>query len=218
MGPERDISEENSQKLQRSNLEESVELWGECFSRSKFGLNEEQVKTFIGRLISEREILLERDKQFKTLALRAERIIAEADIIANEIRLKAEKDAQAQAHVILERAREQADQLIEQKRVEMEAFTASTYAAIQKRIREIEEEATVQAKTIIMRALAESNKIIKQKRAESQVVAIEEVDIAKSDILANAQRRLKEVEEAAEAQAQIQAQAILSSNRIPKDH
>lgn len=212
--------------FQKSNLEDSVELWGECFSRSKFGLNEEQVKAFIGRLISEREILLERDKQYKTLALKAEKITLDADIAANEIRLKAEEKAQSQSRVILEAARKRASELIEEKRVEAEtiarkeaeAITANAYAEARKCISEAEEEASVRAKAIIMKALKESNRLIEQKRVEAENIAIKEVDLAKADILADAQRRLKKAEEEAESEARAQAHAILFSKKNSRNY
>jgi F0F1-type ATP synthase membrane subunit b/b' len=212
--------------FQRSNLDEFIELWGENFTRSNLGLNEDQVKAFIGRLISEREILLERDKQFKALALQAEKITMDAEGVANEIRRKAEDIAHAQATIILNNARDQANELIEQKRVEAEALAqrgaelilSSAQSAAQKCISDAEEEAHTRAKSIIMRAIVEGNELIEQKRSEAKVVAREEVDVAKADILADAQRRLKEAGEEAESQAEAQAQAILFSSKISKDN
>jgi len=211
--------------FEQSNLEESIELWGECFSRSKFGLNEEQVKAFINRLISEREILLERDKHFRSLALKAEKTMLEADSIANEVRRKAEENAQSEAKIIIDQAKEQAKELIGKKREaildnahkEAEMIIADASLTAAKHIREAEEEARQKAKAIIMQAMVDGNNLIEQKRNEAKIIALKEVESEKSDILAEAQRRIKEAQEEAEAHAQAQAQAILLSKTLRDD-
>jgi hypothetical protein len=211
--------------FQEINFEESIELWGERFSRSKFGLNEDEVKAFIGQLISEREILLERDKQFRAMALRAEKITLESDKVANEIRRKAEESAQIQARLILDEAREQANKLIAEKKVEAEAVArqaaesikAEALASARKCIDEAEQKAEARAKAIIMKALIEGNELIERKRAEASIIAGNGTEVAQEDLLAAAKRRLREDIEKVQAQAQAQAEAILSSNRASEE-
>jgi cell division septum initiation protein DivIVA len=203
--------------FQEIKFEEFIELWGERFSRSKLGLNEDQVKAFIGRLIGEREILLERDRQFREIALKAEKITLEADKIAIEARKKAEE----QAKLILDGAREQAEKLVRQKLVEAETaarqeaelIKKEAVAAAQKCIDEAEGKAQANAKAIIMKALVEGNEIIEKKRAEAGDVGRDGTEAIETDLLAAAKRLLANASEEAEAQAQAQAEAILSSKK-----
>lgn len=192
---------------------ESIELWGENFSRSKSGLNEDQVKAFINRIISEREVLLERDKQLREIVARAEKITLDAEKIANEIRGKAEESARVQAKLIIDEANAQAAKLIAQKeeevRKEAESIKAEARASARKYLDEAEEKAQAHAKAIIMKAMVEGNELIEKKRNEAGVIARNETEIIKAHLLAAAKRRLKESMEEAEIQAQAQAEAIL---------
>lgn len=207
--------------LEKTDTEESVELWGERFQRSPNGLDEEQVKSFVNRLISEREKFLDYNKHVKSLTLLAENTIKEADNLANKIRRETEEDAHAQAKAILEKAKEEANELIRQKRIEAEdsalkeaeSIRANAVTAAQKYLKESEEASTTQARAIILRAMMQGNDLIEQRRIEAETVVKKQKEAVTADILEAAQKRLKETEEAAEAQAQAQARAILSSFR-----
>ena len=65
----------------------------------------------------------------------------------------------------------------------------------------------------MMRAMIEGKQLVDQKRAEADKVAISEVGEKKKNMMEDARRRLKEVEEEAEALAKSQADLILSSTR-----
>ena len=208
--------------FQKLNFHDSIELWGEQIQRARRGLDEEQVRALIGRLISEREILLERDKQFKALAAQAEKITLEADMLAAEIRLRAEESARVQAKLILDRAREEGEQLLARKscegearaRQKAEAIITQAFDYFRKCISEAEAEAAQRAREIILQAFAESNRIIERKRVEAEDIARREVEHIKALMLADAWKKLEAAGAEAESLAQAQAQAILSSNRL----
>ena len=69
------------------------QLWGRDFDIVKEGLDESQVAMFITELIGERDMLLQRQEHMLSLSKLAERTVAEADKLAEEIKTEAEKEA-----------------------------------------------------------------------------------------------------------------------------
>ena len=165
-------------------------------------MDEKQIKDLIDRSANKGEILLGCVKHLKILTLMMKKLTLETDSLTNEIRQKAEEDAQTQAQAILDRARQQAVDLIEQKRIEAEALaqkaaeviTNDALAAAQKCIREAEQEADFRAKAIIMRALVDGNTLIEQKRIDADLSVLKQLDGGTTGILPDAQRCLKEAE------------------------
>ncbi len=107
-----------------------IELWGHEFKRSKSGLDEEQVASFVNELVSERDTLLKRQEHLASLSALAERTVAEADNVAKQIKEEADEQAKAEANAIMARAEEQVQQIIEEKRAEAIAVAEKEAEAI----------------------------------------------------------------------------------------
>ncbi len=95
-----------------------IELFGHTFQKVKYGLDEEQIISFVKQLIDERDALIKRQEHVTSLTRLYERTISEADDLAEEIKKESEEQAQAGAKAILGEAEEQAQQIIEEKRGE----------------------------------------------------------------------------------------------------
>lgn len=95
-----------------------IQLEGRVFKRTKLGLDEEQVLSFVNELISQRDTLLKRQEHLSSLAELAEKTVTEADSIAQQIKQKAVEQAKAEADEIVTKAVGKAKQIIEEKKVE----------------------------------------------------------------------------------------------------
>ncbi len=110
-----------------------IELFGHTFQKVEYGLDEEQIVSFVKQLIDERDALIKRQEHVTSLTRLYERTISEADDLAEEIKKEAEEQAQAEAKAILGEAEEQAQQIIEEKRSEAVALAQKEVKALLKR-------------------------------------------------------------------------------------
>jgi len=101
------------------NNNDIIELWGHDFARVRYGLDKEQVVSFVNELISQRDTFLHRQEHLSSLTKLAERTIAEADNMAEQTREESAEQAKAEATAIMAKAEEQAQQMIEEKRTEV---------------------------------------------------------------------------------------------------
>ncbi len=95
------------------------QLCGRDVDIVKEGLNPSQVEELVTELVTERDLLLERQEHLASLTRLAERSIAEADRLAQEIKQEAEDDAQNKASAILAKAEQEARELAERKKGEI---------------------------------------------------------------------------------------------------
>jgi cell division septum initiation protein DivIVA len=105
-------------KKNGNNNKDAINLWGHDFNRTKLGLDEEQVVSFVTELISERDSLIKRQEHLSSLVQLAERTVAEADNIAKQVKDEALHQAKTESDQIVALAEEQAQQVIEEKRAE----------------------------------------------------------------------------------------------------
>ncbi len=112
-----------------SNRQDIIELWGRAFKRSKNGLDEEQVVSFVNELISQRDTLVQRQQHIELLNQLAERTVAAADDMAKQAKhdaidqTKTEVDrAEAEAKAMVAKIEEQAQQIVEVTRAEVMAI------------------------------------------------------------------------------------------------
>ncbi|GAI80905.1 unnamed protein product, partial [marine sediment metagenome] len=98
------------------NNNDVIELWGHDFGRVRYGLDEEQVVAFVNEVISQRDMFLQRQEHLSSLTKLAERAVAEADNMAKQMSEEAAEQARAEATMIIAKAEEQAQQVIEEKR------------------------------------------------------------------------------------------------------
>ena len=96
-----------------------VELGGAEFRRVKNGLDEAQVASFISELISQRDKFGQHEEHLSSLTKLAEKTVAEADKLAEEIKTEAKDQAKVEASAIITKAEEQAQRIIEEKRTEI---------------------------------------------------------------------------------------------------
>lgn len=120
--------------MARNNAKKGVvELWGRKFNIAKEGLDEAQVAPFVNDLISERDMLVQRVERCSSLTKLAEKTVAEADKLAEELKEEARDQAKAEASKIIAQAEEQAQQIIEQKRTDANAQAAVIKAEVERK-------------------------------------------------------------------------------------
>jgi len=90
-------------------------LGGREFNRVKNGLDEAQVASFIDELTKERDKLAQSQEHIASLNRLAEMTVVEADRLATQIKAEAAEQAKAESVAIIDKAREQARQMVEQK-------------------------------------------------------------------------------------------------------
>ncbi len=96
-----------------------IELGGYEFKRVKNGLDEAQVTSYITELISERNKLLQCQDHLSSLTTLAERTVAEADRLAEQIKTETVDQAKNEAATIITQAEEQAQEMVEERRAEI---------------------------------------------------------------------------------------------------
>lgn len=106
------------------------QLWGRDFEIVKDGLAEAEVVTFITELTNERNALIKRQEHLTSMMRLAEKTVAEADKLAEELRKEAEEESKAKAAMVLAKAEREAQEIMEQKRAEMLATANREAAAI----------------------------------------------------------------------------------------
>lgn len=212
--------------MSRNNNDNGViELFGHTFEKVKYGLDEEQIVSFVKQLIDERDALIKRQEHVTSLTRLYERTISEADDLAEEIKKEAEEQAQAGAKAILGEAEEQAQQIIEEKRSEavalaqkeVEALLKREIAAIQSQLRDTAQrlcdEMLSQAESFKQQAavfeekfeekLSELEMVTGQVSVEdSQVIAFTGIPVASEAMV-----RIGEVDQLCTSKAQAKADA-----------
>jgi len=96
-----------------------VKLGGMEFRRVKDGLDESQVASSINELISQRDKFRQHEEHLSSLTKLAEKTVAEADKLAEEIKTEAKDQAKAEASAIITKAEEHAQRINEEKRTEI---------------------------------------------------------------------------------------------------
>jgi hypothetical protein len=85
------------------------------FKRVKNGLDEAQVASFIDELTKERDELAQSQDHIASLNRLAEMTVVEADRLATQVKTEATEQAKAESTAIIDKAREQARQMMEKK-------------------------------------------------------------------------------------------------------
>jgi F0F1-type ATP synthase membrane subunit b/b' len=114
----------------KGDKDNNVEFGGHEFRRVKNGLDEAQVTSFINELISQRDILIQREEHLSSLTKLAEKTVAEADKLAENIKAESIDQAEVEAAAIIAKAKEEAQQMIEDKRTEIIGIANEQAAAI----------------------------------------------------------------------------------------
>ncbi len=108
-----------------------VTLGGREFNRVKNGLDEAQMKSFIDELVKERDELAQSQHHAASLKKLAETTIVEADRLAKQIKAEASEQAKAESAAVIDKAREQAQQMAERKQAEILKIANEKADAIQ---------------------------------------------------------------------------------------
>jgi cell division septum initiation protein DivIVA len=96
-----------------------VTLGGREFKRVKNGLDEAEIASFVDELIKERDELAQSQHHIASLSKLAETTIVEADRLAKQLKAEATEQAKAESVAIIDKAREQAQQMAEIKQAEI---------------------------------------------------------------------------------------------------
>ena len=76
-----------------------TELWGREFNIVKNGLSEDQVVSYVNQLVSEHDMLIQRQEHLSSLTKLAEKTVAEAEKLAEEIKTEALSDERVQRFI-----------------------------------------------------------------------------------------------------------------------
>ncbi len=96
-----------------------AELWGHEFNIVRNGLSEDQVVSFVNELVSEHDMLIQRQEHLSSLTKLAEKMVTEAEKLAEETRAEATDQAKAEASKIIAEADALAQKATEEKRTEI---------------------------------------------------------------------------------------------------
>ena len=155
-----------------------LEVGGHVFKRVKSGLDESQVVTVVQSLLDEREELSKRQGHFTSLMKLAEKMISDADNLAEQIKTeaqaKAESEAQALAARTEEEARQKADAMIAEAmdKANKEAETIKQVA-----LRERHESLKEQAERLQAQLNHSANGICQRMLAQAEAFTRELVDL-----------------------------------------
>jgi len=108
-----------------------ITLGGREFNRVKNGLDEAQMKSFIDELVKERDELAQSQHHAASLKKLAETTIVEADRLAKQIKAEASEQAKAESAAVIDKAREQGQQMAERKQAEILKIANEKADAIQ---------------------------------------------------------------------------------------
>ena len=95
-----------------------ADVLGYSIKRVKSGLDEDQVISLVKQLVSERDMLTQRQEHLSSLTRLYEKTISEADELAKQIKQEADEQAQAECKTILAKAEEQRVHVIEETQAE----------------------------------------------------------------------------------------------------
>jgi len=137
----------------------SVELWGHTFKKVKSGLDENEVVSFVTGLVEQIDTLSKRQDHLAALAKLAERTVAEADSLAEQIRKEATEQAEKEAEAVMAKAEKQSQKLIEEKRAEAKALAEKEAESIRADARQQAEQLLEERAGNIQ---AEMNKVTEQ--------------------------------------------------------
>ena len=113
-----------------------IVLGGREFKRVKNGLDEAEVAFFIDELIEERDKLAQSQEHIASLSRLAETTVVEADNLATQIKTETAEQAKAESTAIIDKTREQARQMMEQKIAEAEEIANERANAIKAKAEE----------------------------------------------------------------------------------
>jgi cell division septum initiation protein DivIVA len=153
-----------------------IELWGREFNLVKNGLSEAQVVSFVNDLAKQHDVLLQRQEHLVALTKLAERTVAEADKIADELKQDARKQAKDEANKMMAEA-------------EMAAKTQSSRI-----IFDAEAAAKSQSERILSDAEIHAEQIIKEKETHAMVAAAEQAEAIKATAEKLANEALRDAE------------------------
>ncbi len=108
----------------------SIEVGGFEFRRVENGLDKDQVTSLINELISQRDTLVQREEHLSSITKLAEKMVTQADNLAEELKTEAIDQGKAEAAVIIAKAEEQTQQMIKEKRAEIVTIANEQAAAI----------------------------------------------------------------------------------------
>ncbi|MCH7706603.1 MAG: hypothetical protein IIB33_06110, partial [Chloroflexi bacterium] len=159
-----------SEQLEDRSKGTSRQLWGRDFSVVKSGLSEEQVILFVNDLIAKQRAQLEQNSESWPQTL-SKRILAETERDAANLRIRAKREAEAEAARLIAEARQEAQRVIsdarQEARVTAEQEARSMMEAATQRAQLAETHALQKAHLFLIRARQEVEERIASETKES---------------------------------------------------
>lgn len=138
-------------------------LGDHVFHKVQMGLNEEEVRSYIEELLTERDSLLQRQEHLSALSALAEKTIIEANSLSQQMKTKAVDQAKIEADKIKVKAGQDAEQIFNQKKVEADSLITEA----EQEAEQIFKQKKAEADSLIKKAEQDVEQISKQKKAEA---------------------------------------------------
>ncbi|HEX9896634.1 MAG TPA: hypothetical protein VGA85_03115 [Dehalococcoidales bacterium] len=112
------------------NADDTLHIGDRVFRKSKLGLDEKEVRSYIEALISERDALVKRQEHLSALAELAEKTVIEANNLALQMKQKAADQAKAEADKIRVKAEQDIEKFVKEKKAEAKAAAEKEAEAV----------------------------------------------------------------------------------------
>jgi F0F1-type ATP synthase membrane subunit b/b' len=113
-----------------SSDDDAMKVGERTFRKTKFGLAEEEVRSYVQELLSQRDALLKRQEHLAALTQLAEKTVIEANNLSQLMMKKSAEQAKAEVDKIRTKAEEDSKQMIEAKKTEAKAAAEKEAEAI----------------------------------------------------------------------------------------
>jgi len=125
--------------------DDGMKVGERVFRKTKFGLAEEEVRSYIQELINQRDALIKRQEHLTVLAELAEKTVIEANNLSQLMMKKSSEQAKAEADKIRIKAEEESKHLIEVKKAEAKVEAEKEVGALKAEARKEAEAVKVEA-------------------------------------------------------------------------
>ncbi len=112
------------------NGDDVLHIGGRVFRKTKLGLAEEEVRSYVEELISQRDALIKRQEHLAALTELAEKTVIEANNLSQMMMKKTTEQAKVEADKIRVKAEQDSEQMIKSKKAEAKAVAEKEAEAI----------------------------------------------------------------------------------------
>ena len=156
------------------------------FSKTKFGLAEEEVRSYVQELLNQRDALIKRQEHLTALTELAEKTVMEANNLSQLMMKKSAEQAKAEADKIRIKAEQESKQMIEIKKAEAKAEAEKEMVAVKA-------EAEKEAEAVKAEAEKEAGTVKAEAQLQAQLVREEQLSAIKMEAANLAQKLQNEL-------------------------